>query len=431
VKLTVFHSADGDCLLLTSHDARHALVDGGRAGTFVANTWPRLRDMAAAGEELDLVVVSHIDADHIAGVNWLLGAAMDWAMFDHQRGPGGNPDVSEPEVDRPPTIHKVWHNAWTAVMGDLAGPVASLATRVTVARNQGLAKGATGPALAVFDAFEDIATSIPHGVQLRQTIADVGIPRNTPFPDNVLLNPTTPHIEQLGETTLTVLGPTRQNLERLREDWRIWILGLETSSGAAARLQSSAEDALTALTLAEDAALVASVFTAARVLHSTDPKQVTPPNRASITLLAEEGSRTCLLTGDANESELLEGLRAAGKINGAPFHCNVLKVQHHGSEHNLSTQFTDMVVADNYVFCADGNNDNPDPSVVKTIVEAHLHASAQVPATLWFNCSVERTKDSRRPALRAAIQEARRIEKRPDCFVRVLDDQAPAFELEV
>jgi len=32
---------------------------------------------------------------------------------------------------------------------------------------------------------------------------------------------------------------------------------------------------------------------------------------------------------------------------------------------------------------------------------------------------------------RSAVEQARRIEKRPDCFVRVLDDQAPAFELEV
>ena len=68
MRLRAFHAADGDCLLLTSSDGHHALVDGGRARTFDDQAWPVLRQMAVAGEPVDLVVVSHIDADHIDGV---------------------------------------------------------------------------------------------------------------------------------------------------------------------------------------------------------------------------------------------------------------------------------------------------------------------------------------------------------------------------
>jgi hypothetical protein len=268
-------------------------------------------------------------------------------------------------------------------------------------------------------------------VQLRQTIADVGIPRNAPFRDMVLLKSRKPHVEQLGGTTLTVLGPTRKNLERLRQDWRAWIHGLHAAGGSAGAINHTTDGALTALMLSSDAALVTALSNAARMIEATDPDKVTPPNRASITLLAEERGRTCLLTGDANEEELLQGLRAAKKLGATPFRCNVVKVQHHGSENNLSTMFTDRVLGDNYVFCADGNHGNPDPSVVKTIVEAHLGAATPVPTSFWFNCSVARTKGPRQDVLKAAIAEARRIERLPGSDVHVLDDRASALELDV
>ena len=50
MKLKVFYAADGDCLLLTSGDGHHMLVDGGRSGTFETLTNPVLQEFQAAGE---------------------------------------------------------------------------------------------------------------------------------------------------------------------------------------------------------------------------------------------------------------------------------------------------------------------------------------------------------------------------------------------
>jgi hypothetical protein len=76
-------------------------------------------------------------------------------------------------------------------------------------------------------------------------------------------------------------------------------------------------------------------------------------------------------------------------------HVKVLKVQHHGSEHNIDPDFCRRVVADNYVICANGNDENPDLRVVEAIIDSRLgsrrqraesgHASA--PFKLWFNSS--------------------------------------------
>ena len=161
---------------------------------------------------------------------------------------------------------------------------------------------------------------------------------------------------------------------------------------------------------------------------------MTPPNRASITLLVEEAGRTLLLTGDAAEEEILEGLTAAGHLSdGAPFWCDVVKVQHHGSEHNLSRVFASRVLADQYVFCADGAHANPNPAVVRTLLETRIEADPDRPFTVWFTCSAERTLPARRTAMRAALKEARRLESRhtEQVSVRVLEDDQPFLEIEV
>ena len=92
-------------------------------------------------------------------------------------------------------------------------------------------------------------------------------------------------------------------------------------------------------------------------------------------------------------------------------------------------EFAKTVIAEQYVFCADGAHENPDPSVVKTIAETRRAADPS-PFTLWFNCSPERTIPTRRKALRAAIREATRAaDRHPGITVKVLRDDRAYFDL--
>ena len=441
MKLKVFFAGDGDCLLLTSGDGRHVLVDGGRGGTFQKQTWPVLRSLADAGEEIDLVVVSHIDADHISGVLWLMKLVADWTLYDYQTGEAGNPDFPAPSTARPPTIKQLWHNSWRAQLGALAGPIEAYAARIDDGIQAGGLDLARQDAVAVeaITAVQELATSIPEGVELLRTVDDdTPVPRNSGFARDLVLLRKPAHVETVGSTKLTVIGPAPKHLERLRREWRNWIEAMGPGTTERGRSPDGREPGL-ALGgggfvdgREEVERLVSSLAATARIIADTDPSKVTPPNRASITLLAEEGRGTCLLTGDAAEDEIMEGLAAAGRMKRGRFHCDVLKVQHHGSEHNLSEHFARKVLADHYVFCADGAHANPNPSVVKTIAETRSHEAPDRPFTLWFNAGPSRTLESRREALGAAIDEARAAaEQHPGIAVNVLADRAPFFELEI
>ncbi|MET0770105.1 MAG: MBL fold metallo-hydrolase, partial [Solirubrobacteraceae bacterium] len=88
MKLEAFQSDKGDCLLLTAGDGTRVLVDGGMRGSYSEHVAPALGAIAAAGGRLDLVCVSHIDQDHIAGVLQLMADEVAWRVADFQHGSG-------------------------------------------------------------------------------------------------------------------------------------------------------------------------------------------------------------------------------------------------------------------------------------------------------------------------------------------------------
>jgi hypothetical protein len=65
----------------------------------------------------------------------------------------------------------------------------------------------------------------------------------------------------------------------------------------------------------------------------------------------------------------------------------VLKVPHHGSENNIDSDFCDAVIAKDYVFCGNGEHENPNREVVKMMARRRLAAKGTGPFKFWFNSS--------------------------------------------
>jgi hypothetical protein len=80
--------------------------------------------------------------------------------------------------------------------------------------------------------------------------------------------------------------------------------------------------------------------------------------------------RTMLLTGDARGDDILEGLTTAGLLGSGRCHVDLLKIPHHGSDRNVSTEFFRQVTADHYVVSANGQNGNPDVAMLQMLSEA-------------------------------------------------------------
>jgi beta-lactamase superfamily II metal-dependent hydrolase len=445
MKLHAFHATDGDCLLLESSAGKRILIDGGRSNSFEECTRPTLQALREANKALDLVVVSHIDADHISGIIPLLDAVGQWEAFRHRKATSSAAErakLKEPKLPKPPKIKAVWHNSWRNQLGDLVDPAGNIAQAVASAVGIVFAENIEdAPRTAL--ALANLAESREQGEQLMNLIdgAGVPIPFNEPFDGMVMLqNPI--HVQKFGAMKVHVLGPMQHHIDTLRAEWQEWVDKLSAAEGGRAGAGGRGLDQAVPVggislddAIDQSEKLLDKLATQAEIIADADDSKVTPPNRASIILLAEENGRTCLLTGDAAEGEILDGLREAKRLSDdEPFRCNVLKVQHHGSEHNVSMDFATRVLAENYVFSGDGASGNPNDSVIKSVVEGRLQVDPETPFTLWFTTSESRpTSQNKRKVMKKAIKEASgAADAHPDLItVRVLGDGETVHTIDV
>ena len=87
-------------------------------------------------------------------------------------------------------------------------------------------------------------------------------------------------------------------------------------------------------------------------------------------VLAEFEGKRILLTGDARGDFILQSLRDAKLLDKGKIHVDIFKVPHHGSVRNAAAELFEVVVADHYVFSANGRDGNPDPPTFDLIFKA-------------------------------------------------------------
>jgi beta-lactamase superfamily II metal-dependent hydrolase len=162
----------------------------------------------------------------------------------------------------------------------------------------------------------------------------------------------------------TVVGPMLPAVEKLQTEYRKWL----KKNPKAQRTTASALAAL-----ADDS----------------------PTNLSSIVVLAEANGKKVLFTGDALGEKILEGLELVGLVKkGESLRVDVLKVPHHGSDRNVTPEFFERVVADDYVFSGNGENGNPERATLEMLAAARGDADYRIHLTYPVDeIDVERQKD--------------------------------------
>lgn len=375
MKLTVFQSGEGDCLLLQTRDGKHMLVDGGMAGSYHEHAAPTLTKLA----QLELICVSHIDNDHIGGIVALMNDAFKWHV--HQlhvdKGDAGH---RAPRVDAPPKVLELWHNGFGDQLGDDAVKIAGLLAASAARLDFGTAEDTWEAAR-----YRAVANSVPQGIELSQRVspAQLGIPLNKAFGGKLALVRKGAKPIKLGSVSLTVIGPFEEDLKNLRDEWTAFLRDPKNAKALASLRQRLRED-VKSLDFG-DVRLFRSAL-AAQADEIGNRAEVTAPNLASLMLLArEDDGKTVLLTGDGHADDIIKGLERSHDLpKHGSLHVDVLKVQHHGARANITDEFCERVTADHYVFCSDGANDNPDPPTLDALFKARLVDGGK-PFKLWFN----------------------------------------------
>jgi len=399
MKLTIFQSDKGDCLMLEERDGqgKRMLIDGGMAQSYSEHVAPTMGKLKEAKKSLDVVYVSHIDDDHIGGVRQLLDDLVAWRVFRFQ-SKSGNTRAKEPKAPEPPTPKQIWHNGFSSLLKDnseaIEDALSASATVLSLAPDNMRASDSKILLTDLAEQNQDLVTGVSTAIQVSNRISpdQLNIPLNPPEKGKLMFVRADAKPIKLGTMSIQILAPRSADLKRLRDDWNDW---LRANKETLSKLQQKAKE--TEDKLGSEAERVREPMIAlAKELG--DSSSVTPPNLASLMLLVEQGNgnsiKRILLTGDGLGSEVIHGLKDLKKLRSdGTLHVDVLKMMHHGSEHNMDADFPTLITADNYIFCGNGFSGNPEEIVVDAVLASRLgtgkrrskNPEAGNPFHVWIN----------------------------------------------
>jgi len=316
-RIHMLPAAHGDCFVVeygTGSDTHRMLIDGG-----VARTYDVLRaELAAIPEkqrQLSLLVIPHVDADHIEGIIKLLS---DKSL----------------EID----IREVWFNGYTQLAED--SPL-----------NFGSVQGEYASAF----------------------IEERKIPWNNANEKNAIHVPDEgplPVFTLPGGMRLTILSPTREKMDTMANEWESEVkkAGLVPghSKESLERLQTKGRRSLSRFSGDDDGPHVEEL--AAEPYERDDA----PANGSSIAFLAEFNGKRVLFGADAHAEVLVPSIERLLKERGLHvLELDVFKLPHHGSSANLSPRLLELVTAKQVLVSTSGAIfDHPDTEAIARLVQA-------------------------------------------------------------
>jgi hypothetical protein len=319
LELTMLPARQGDALWIRWGDnatPHQMIIDMGteETGRLLRR---KLETLPAELRKLDLLVVTHVDQDHIGGVLTCLAEADPLPGFE---------------------IGDVWFNGFAHLNGG----------RVTQPKpadskpHLEVMGPAQGERLAKWLNKQTWNKQFGGGPVCRDTDEASG------------------KIVMYDGLTLTILGPTASRLSQFIPTWK-----------------DEVEEALEKGTLTEVSPGLEALGPEAPLLEDVDDLEnlaeaANSPDRAyangtSISLLLEYGGRKIILAGDAFPDDLLDGIKAASQDH--RLRVDAFKLPHHGSRNNVMRPLVEAVECDRWLFSTDGTRfRHPDAVAVARII---------------------------------------------------------------
>jgi hypothetical protein len=346
-QLTMLPAGPGDALWVEygeGEEIHRIVIDGGTPPTH-SLLKKKIEALPVDQRAVELFILTHIDMDHIGGVNRLLS---------RRRLPKG---FAPADFWFNELRHLESGEQLGAVDGEILG---EFLARLGWRWNGAFQRGDT--------------TSVPVGVRDGE-----GPP---------------PTVELAGGMRVTLLAPGPLQLATLRDSWRQELAERHLDPAAPDYLERLAELMhrkgleLPDL-LGDEDEMTLEELAGQRFIE--DPS---PANGSSIAVLLEFGEHSCLLTGDATPSAMVPAMRRLLRARGEEqLRVDAVKLPHHGSKNNLDAELMDLLASPRWLFSTNGSqHHHPDPQVVARIILANQGRRFSLVFNYPRDTNEERTK---------------------------------------
>jgi hypothetical protein len=336
LELTMLPARQGDALWIRWGDevSPHQLIIDMGTEEIGKQMRQRLEGLDASQRTFELLVVTHVDRDHIGGILTCLAEAEPLAHLKFK---------------------DVWFNGWTHLNG---GFVTQPEPDEETMPASGLES--FGPAQG-----ERLSNWLREQTW-NKAFAGRSAAREPGLPP--------PKITLADNLTLTLLGPTRARLQDFIPKWKDEVqLALEKGSlhEVSAGLEAYGSKSPPDLIFPGDLKLLA---------ETRSSRDTSEANGSSISLMLEYKGRRLVLAGDAYADDLVEGLTQVAPNE--TLQVDAFKLPHHGSKNNVNQSLVESVSCSSWLFSTDGTQfRHPDAVAIARVVSY----SAQQPVTLFFN----------------------------------------------
>lgn len=330
-RVSMLPAIQGDALWIEYGDAdspRRILIDGGPIGAY-GSLEKQLTSLPEGDQRVELLVITHVDTDHIEGIIRLLAPkASDW----------------------PISPNDIWFNGWPHLSksGMLGGREGDFLSAL-------ISRRAPGRWNKAFDG---------KAVVVRP---DAGLP-----------------VVDLKEgMKITLLSPETDGLLKMAKKWAKDVNRAGFKPGD---LEGAWEHLVAATKYHVEEGMLGGQDDFGDRLRQQLKVDSSVANETSIAFLAEFAGKRCLFLADAHAEVLCNSLRKLIPAGEQRLTVDAVKMAHHGSQSNISKELMDLVDAQHYLVSTSGViHGHPDRAAIEDVI----NCSPREP-TLWFNyCSAQ------------------------------------------
>lgn len=319
MNLIVYPALNGDCILMQTDGGNNILVDGGYVETYKHFLRPKLCEIQHMGENIDLVITTHIDRDHISGIISML----------------------EDELLVP--IREIWYNGYRHAQRKMH----TSNIKETIIHR---------PIISDSISNETIPVGAVQGCTLSALIQRRGLAWNLAFEGKAIIG--RKKCIPLGYDRIYVLTPNEDNLNKLQKYWEKELLKRNLLS--AEHREEFWDDAYE-FELAKDTpgfhfknVPISSNLKIEELKKNMYIPDDSKTNGSSISFVLESGKRRILMMSDAHAEDILNALRVIYPKE-KTIHFDAIKMSHHGSFSNNSPELLGMIDSNKWIISTNGD----------------------------------------------------------------------------
>lgn len=353
--ITFLPSLTGDCMVIELDDKRCILVDCGYHSTYTEYLKPLLIRLRENGKRITLMIVTHIDRDHIEGAIDLLNE---------------NGKYEAPKVI---PIDYIWFNGFKSLVFQTKtfGEV----SKFQMQRMRELVAQCEVPTTS--DDYEQISSVQAKCFEM--LCAELGYEVNTQFHDRIVKEARC--IDFDDGLTVDVLSPTNSMLCTLARYFENELYHLFGNSYPLSGNADFIEFYNQVMLHSEKTETVFENISGNmpqdinQWIADMPPKAISVPNQASIVLSIQYKGKSLLLCGDANFSAFKEEVE---------LRYDVIKLSHHASW-DANVQIWEKTRAKHYLVSTNGNRSNhPSKALLAKLLmlpeKKHVHFNYEIPS---------------------------------------------------